>query len=265
MPLKRARLLAVGLAAAAGLAASSSAGGAEPSAPPPVARVAQDVVRQGARGVIVYVSASGKEYAATAGAERPSASRRFRAGSITKTFTAAIVLQLVQEGMLGLADTLEQHLPGVVPRGREITVRHLLGHRSGLENYTNFPYWPWLKQALASAATRPIDILRFAASQPLVVEPGSAVMYSNTNYIALGLVIEQVTGSSFADELQRRILDPLGLDHTELPTTRSPSDVVEDEVAAEEPDWRSPIAAWAAGTSSDVAGSSQSPAASFQT
>jgi D-alanyl-D-alanine carboxypeptidase len=248
MLVKRARLVAVGLAAAAGFVATSSAGSAEPSAPPPVARVAQDVVRQGARGVIVYVSTPGKEYAATAGAERPGANQRFRAGSITKTFTAAIVLQLVQEGKLGLGDTLEQHLPGVVPRGRDITVRQLLRHQSGLENYTNLPHWPWLKQALGSAATRPIDILRYAGSQPLVVEPGSAVMYSNTNYIALGLVIEQVTGSSYADELQRRILDPLGLDHTELPSTRSPSEVEEDEVAADEPDWRNPIAAWAAGS-----------------
>jgi D-alanyl-D-alanine carboxypeptidase len=244
----RTRLLAVGLAAAAGLVGSASAGGAEPSAPPPVARIAQDVVRQGARGVIVYVSTPGKEYAATAGAERPSASQRFRAGSITKTFTAAIVLQLVQEGKLGLGDTLEQHLPGVVPRGREITVRQLLRHQSGLENYTNLPHWPWLKQALASASTRPLDILRYAGSQPLVVEPGGTVIYSNTNYVALGLVIEQVTGSSYGDELKRRILEPLGLDHTELPTTRSPSEVEEDEVASDEPDWRNPIAAWAAGS-----------------
>jgi D-alanyl-D-alanine carboxypeptidase len=238
----------VGLAAAAGLVATSSAGSAEPSAPPPVARVAQDVVRQGARGVIVYVSTQGKEYAAIAGTERPSASQRFRAGSITKTFTAAIVLQLVQEGKLGLGDTLEQHLPGVVPRGRDITVRQLLSHHSGLENYTNLPHWPWLKQALASASTRPLDILRYAGSQPLVAEPGSVVWYSNTNYIALGLIIEEVTGSSYGDELKRRILDPLGLDHTELPTTRSPSDVSEDEVAPDEPDWRNPIAAWAAGS-----------------
>ena len=76
------------------------------------------------------------------------------------------------------------------------------------------------KDASKSPSIRPIDILRFAGSKPLAFEPGSQWSYSNTNYIALGLVIEQVTGRSYADALERRIFQPLELDATELPQTR---------------------------------------------
>ena len=137
---------------------------------------------------------------------------------MTKTFTATIVLQLVQEAKLGLTAPLEDHVPGVIPRGDEITIRHLLQHRSGLANITDYP--SWLKRALRSASIRPIHTLRFAGSKPLAFEPGTRARYSNTNYIALGLVIEKVTGHKYAQELEQRILAPLGLDQTELPETR---------------------------------------------
>ena len=164
----------------------------------------------GAKSLIVFVSAGGKEYVATAGTSRPKADQRFRIGSVTKTFTATIVLQLVQEGTLGLDSTLEDHVPGVVPRGEEITIRHLLQHRSGLADITEYP--EWLNKAERSPSTSPINSLRFAASKPLAFKPGTRARYSNTNYIALGLVIEKVTGRSYAEELEQRVLDPLGLD-----------------------------------------------------
>ena len=167
--------------------------------------------------MIVFVSDRGKEHAATAGTSQPSADQRFRIGSVTKTFTATIVLQLVEEGKLRLESTLEDHVPGVVPRGDEITVRQLLEHRSGLANVTAFP--AWMKQAERSSSTRPLGTLRFAGSHPLEFDPGSRYRYSNTNYIALGLVIEKVSGHTYARELERRILKPLGLDRTELPKT----------------------------------------------
>jgi TolB protein len=176
----------------------------------------------GASG-IVYVSVGGKEYAATTGTRRPKADQRFRIGSVTKTFTATIVFQLMQEGKLRLDSTLNELLPGVVPRGEETTIRHLLGHRSGLANITEYPRW--LDRAERSPSTSPINTLRFAASKPLVFTPGSRERYSNTNYIALGLVIEKVTGRSYAEELEERILDPLGLERTELPTTRRLADL----------------------------------------
>jgi TolB protein len=208
-----------GLVVCIGLVVTSASAGTEQtrSAPPPVKRVALEL-RSGAKSVIVFVSDGGKEYVATAGTRHPKADQRFRVGSVTKTFTATIVLQLVQEGKLRLDSTLEEHLPGVVPRGGEITIRHLLGHRSGLANITEYP--EWLKEAERSPSTSPINSLRFAASKPLAFEPGTQERYSNTNYIALGLVIEKVTGLSYAEELKERVLDPLGLERTELPTTR---------------------------------------------
>ena len=214
--LSAAVLVAIGLAGASGAASAPSPGEASNS-PPPVEQVAQALAGPGVRSVIVFVSDRGKEHAATAGTSQPSADQRFRIGSVTKTFTATIVLQLVEEGKLRLESTLEDHVPGVVPRGDEITVRQLLEHRSGLANVTAFP--AWLKQAERSSSTRPLGTLRFAGSHPLEFDPGSRYRYSNTNYIALGLVIEKVSGHTYARELERRILKPLGLDRTELPKT----------------------------------------------
>ena len=170
--------------------------------------------------MIVFASVGDKSYVATAGTRRPKADQRFRVGSVTKTFTATIVLQLVDEGKLGLSSTLDDHVPGVVPRGKEITIRQLLQHQLGARELHGPEYESWGKDASKSPSTRPIDLLRFAGSKPLAFEPGSQWSYSNTNYIALGLVIEQVTGRSYADELERRILQPLELDATELPRTR---------------------------------------------
>jgi Tol biopolymer transport system component len=238
MPGRVHRLIAVGIVAMAAPAegAPAPAGGEESSAPPPVGRVLREMPPR-AKSVIVFVSVGGKEYAATAGTRHPKADQRFRIGSVTKTFTATIVFQLMQEGKLRLDSTLEAHLPDVVPRGGEITIRHLLGHRSGLANITDYP--GWLNQAERSPSTSPINSLRFAASKPLAFRPGSLERYSNTNYIALGLVIEKVTGRSYAEELEQRVLDPLGLSRTELPTTRRLSDL--DDAGS------NPNLSWAAG------------------
>jgi D-alanyl-D-alanine carboxypeptidase len=209
--------------------------GARP--PPPVERIAQELELGGADSVIVYAADGDREYAATAGSGPPDAEQRFRIGSVTKTFTAAIVLQLVAEGRLRLTDTLERHLPGVVPDGRKITIRDLLNHRSGLVNVTD--YSSWLEEAGQSRSTRPIDTLRFAASHPLAFSPGSEWRYSNTNYIALGLVIEKVTGHSYREVLEDRLLEPLELENTELPTTRQVRDL--DDLG------ENPQVSWAAG------------------
>jgi D-alanyl-D-alanine carboxypeptidase len=219
------------------LALISGCGGGSSSTPPPVERVAQELARGGAASVIVFVSDDGREFVATAGTRRPNADERFRIGSVTKTFTAAIVLQLAAEERLRLGDTLERYLPGVVPQGDKITIRRLLNHRSGLPNVTD--YERWLDQASRSPSTRPIDVLRFAASHPSTFPPGSRWGYSNTNYIALGLVIEEATGHTYRQELEQRILEPLELDSTELPKTRRLPDL-DDE-------GENPNVPWAAG------------------
>jgi D-alanyl-D-alanine carboxypeptidase len=204
---------------------------------PPVEQVAKQLGGGGAASVIVFVSDHGRNYVATAGIHPPSAGQRFRIGSVTKTFTATIVLQLAAEGRLRLSDTLERYLPGMVPGGERITIRQLLNHRSGLANVTD--YTLWLERASGSASTRPIEVLRFAASHPLTFPPGSRWKYSNTNYVALGLVIESATGHAYRQELERRILEPLGLESTELPRTRLVPDLDDDG--------ENPNVPWAAG------------------
>ena len=246
------------LATSVALTSVAAAGPNNTSVPPPVGRIARELAGGGARRVIVYASVGDKSYVATAGTRHPKADQRFRVGSVTKTFTATIVLQLVDDGKLRLSDTLEDQLPGVVPRGNEITIRQLLQHRSGLVDYTDDPYLPWLKGASRSPSTRPIDLLRFAGSKPLAFEPGSQWSYSNTNYVALGLVIEEVTGRSYAHELEQRIFRPLGLDGTELPQTRLLPDLGNDGAITPVPeypkghliydvDWANPDVSWAAG------------------
>ncbi len=207
------------------------------TSPPPVERIAKQLARDGGRSVIVYVSDDGHEYVATAGLDRPAPDQRFRAGSVSKTFAAAIVLQLVAEGRLRLSDTLERHLPGVVPAGSNITIRQLLQHRSGLASYTDDA--TWLEQANSSTSIRPIDILRHAGSLPMTFRPGTEWGYSNTNYIALGLVIEKLTGTTYREQLEERLLEPLDLERTELPTTSRVQDLNDPG--------QNPVVPWAAG------------------
>jgi D-alanyl-D-alanine carboxypeptidase len=170
----------------------------------------------------VFVADGRRTFAAAAGPHaRPD--QRFRAGSVTKTFTATIVLQLADERKLELSDPVSRYLPGLVPAGRHITIRQLLHHSSGLAELSDDT---WLK-AERSTTTRPADIVRFAVSLRPAFRAGTSWSYSNANYIALGLVVEKVTGHSYAEELSQRILDPLELKHTELATTRRPPDLTD--------------------------------------
>ncbi|GGW90537.1 serine hydrolase [Streptomyces lomondensis] len=142
-------------------------------------------------------------------------SDHFRAGSITKTFIATVVLQLAAEHRLALSDTVEQHLPGLVRGagndGRALTLRSLLTHTSGLYDFT-----------AATGGTTPVtprQALRIALTHPPAAR--GRFSYSNTNYVLLGLVIEQVTGHSYAAEAERRIITPLRLTGTSFPGSRS--------------------------------------------
>ncbi|MBN2306165.1 MAG: beta-lactamase family protein [Anaerolineae bacterium] len=144
----------------------------------------------------------------------------FQIGSITKTFTAALVLQLAEEGVLTIEDPLADWLPdtaAVLPHGDTITLHHLLQHTSGVYDYTNSSE---LIAQYFQNPTQPIDP-QFVVDY--VVEhhrarfaPGEDWAYSNTNYLLLGLVIEAATGQSYVDVLHSRILEPVGLAHTYL-------------------------------------------------
>lgn len=146
---------------------------------------------------------------------------RFRIGSVTKTFLATVALQLVAKHRLGLDDTVASHLPGVLGAGDRIKIRQLLNHSSGLhEVLETFPSprsAEFLKLRWQTWTTA--ELVARVASKPLLFEPGTRASYSNTNYLVLAMVIEQVTGHSYAQEIKDRIILPLHLDATSLPGT----------------------------------------------
>ncbi|MFG3284587.1 serine hydrolase domain-containing protein [Streptomyces sp. NPDC048111] len=139
----------------------------------------------------------------------------FRAASITKSFVATVVLQLAGEGRLGLGDTVERYLPGLVRGhgndGRHLTLRSLLSHTSGLFNYT-------------ADDTAPVPLSPGAAlGIALAHSPGplGTYAYANTDYVLLGLIIHAVTGRTYAAEAERRIISPLHLTGTSFPGSRT--------------------------------------------
>ncbi len=145
---------------------------------------------------------------------------RFRIGSMTKMFVATVVLQLVAEHKVELDAPIERYLPGVVRGngndGREITVRELLQHTSGLPDYVQYLD---LQNVIADplAHYSPQDFLNIALAHPSLFTPGTGWSYSNTNYVLAGLLIEAVTGHSYGEEINRRIIEPLGLHNTSVP------------------------------------------------
>jgi D-alanyl-D-alanine carboxypeptidase len=149
---------------------------------------------------------------------RPAPGGQFRVGSITKTFVATVMLQLVGERRLALDDTLERWLPGAIPNGARITIRNLLQHTSGVFDYTEVLFASVEDVLRARYRTfRPEELVALAAAQPPVFEPGTSWAYSNTNYVLLGLIVRRVTGHAYGTEVTRRILRPLGLRGTEVP------------------------------------------------
>lgn len=186
------------------------------------------IVREGAVGAVVEVRDDRGVWRATSGVVEVGKSRpvptagRFRIGSITKTFVATVVLQLVDEGRLQLDDTVEQWLPGVVPDGENITLRHLLSHSSGLYDYLRtlpFPPSPEFLENRFRTWTAKELIDRALAYPPSFERPGSAFSYSNTNYALLGDLIEAATGHTYSEEVERRILRPSRLRDTTVPGT----------------------------------------------
>jgi CubicO group peptidase (beta-lactamase class C family) len=137
---------------------------------------------------------------------------KFRIGSLTKQFTAALVLLLQQDGKLAVSDPISKLLPDAPAAWSKITVSELLHHTSGIPDFTDDPRFPvW------SASPRtPKEIVALVAAKPLDFPTGSKFAYSNTNYEVLGAIIERVSGKSYADVLKSRLLDPLGLHDTGL-------------------------------------------------
>jgi D-alanyl-D-alanine carboxypeptidase len=132
-------------------------------------------------------------------------------GSITKTFVAVVVLQLADEGRLDLDAGIDRFLPDLADGGA-ITPRQLLQHTSGLGEYENQP----AVLADRQRSWAPDELIAVAEAGGRVGEPGEAHHYSNTNYVVLGEVIEQVTGHTWADEVRTRIVEPLHMSNTDV-------------------------------------------------
>ncbi|HEU4763237.1 MAG TPA: serine hydrolase domain-containing protein [Gemmatimonadales bacterium] len=157
-------------------------------------------------GKITYTNAFGMARFSPARPARPD--MHYAIGSISKQFTAACVLLLVQEGKLSLDDPVSKFFPELT-RANEVTIRNLLTHTSGYEDYAPQDYTipAWTKPSSAQA------IIHEWATKPLDFDPGTQYQYSNTNFNIVGLIVEKASGEPFWQFLSERILTPLHLDH----------------------------------------------------
>ncbi|MEU7894137.1 serine hydrolase domain-containing protein [Nonomuraea sp. NPDC049152] len=241
------RVTVTALAAALLAGAATPAVAAADSSAVPAAAAGQDrpelqeatqaFVDAGFAGVQVRVHDERGEWTGSAGVRKlgqsvkPPTNGRFWTGSVIKPFTATLVLQLVAEGKIGLDAPVAGYLPRLGLDER-ITVRMLLQHTSGVFNYTGEYYEDgtvvpgipatgnaWLANRFKSY--RPQELARVALSKPPRFEPGTDQNYSNTNYTLALLLIEKVTGRSYAEELKRRILRPLRMRDTVVAGNRT--------------------------------------------
>ncbi|MFE4582106.1 serine hydrolase domain-containing protein, partial [Streptomyces chartreusis] len=199
-------------------------------------KAAEAAVGAGVPGVTVTARDGHGTWSATAGVgnlttgKPRSADDRYRVGSITKTFVATVLLQLEAEGRLSLDDSVDEWLPGLVRGnghdGRQITLRQLLNHTSGIFNYTadeGFGRTYFLKDGFFEHrydTKKPAELVALAMTHEPDFAPGTSWNYSNTNYVLAGMVIEKATGRPYGAEVRDRIIKPLHLTGTSVPGTR---------------------------------------------
>lgn len=203
-----------------------------PEVPAEMVRTLQDRIDLWARrdthhGVSAsVVLADGAQWAGTAGESAPGvpldAGDLIQIASITKTMTAAVILQLVDEGVLRLEDTVSRWLAPIANVNGAITLRQLLNHTSGVANYTGAGLA--LGQAIAddpSHVFTPHELLRFAGAASFA--PGASTQYTNAAFLLLGMVAEQATGRAITELYRQRLFGPLGLDAILMPGLEEPT------------------------------------------
>ena len=185
----------------------------------------------------------------------PTATQHMRIASIAKAFSGAVALHLVEEGRLGLDDTIGQRRPDLPKAWAAVTVRQMLNHTSGLPDYTTSDAFAKQARERPRAYVAPTEVVGWVARDPLVFAPGSRYEYSNTDNIVVGLIAESVTGTPYPTLLKDIVFGPAKLTQTSFPTRRislptpfihgyvvspdaAPSDVTE---------FLSPSGAWASG------------------
>lgn len=183
--------------------------------------VLRTALRQGAPGAMARIDDRGSVQRAVTGVADRKTRRtistldRFRIGSVTKTFTAVVLLQLVDEKKLELDASVNRYLPGLLPDDR-ITVRHLLSHRSGLYDYTNDMFSSSVSgfEAVRTKVFTFHQLVNRSLRHARTNRPGAAYSYSNTNFIVAGMLIRKLTGHSVGTAYRSRIIKPLKLRDT---------------------------------------------------
>ncbi|MFF7279709.1 serine hydrolase domain-containing protein [Streptomyces griseorubiginosus] len=177
-----------------------------------------------ATAVLVHAEGPAGPWSAAAGVadvttgEPARHEHRFRIGGVTKTFLAATVLAMAEDGLLDLDEPVDRQLPGLLRA--PVTTRQLLDHTSGLADESDVRYndTPWFLRHRLDTFT-PEQLLARPLRQPLDFAPGTAQQITRANYVVVGLLVERVGGRGYAKEIEERVLRPLGLDATTLPGT----------------------------------------------
>lgn len=135
----------------------------------------------------------------------------FRLGSVTKQFTSAAVMMLVEQGKISLQDPIDKYLPGYPMQGHVVTVEHLLTHTSGIQSYTDIPGWMKTRIQADLTVQQLIDGFK---NEPMQFAPGTKYRYNNSGYVLLGAIIEKVSGQSYGSFVSEKIFKPLGMTHS---------------------------------------------------
>ena len=143
-----------------------------------------------------------------------------RIGSVTKTFTATLLLKAADKGLLSLDDTIDQYVKGV-PNGDEITLRQMSDMTSGIASYTEDKQWvnEWLSDP--TRVWKPEELAQIGIKESTLFDPGTGWFYTNTNYVLLGLVLKQLTGKPIGQLYSEWIIKPLHLKETSFPGANS--------------------------------------------
>src|SRR5215217_6297840 len=180
-----------------------------------------------------------------------------RIGSVTKTFTATLLLKAADKGLLSLDDPIDKYVKGV-PNGDKITLRQMSDMTSGIASYTEDKQWVKEWSSDPTRVWKPEELAQIGIKDSPLFEPGTGWFYSNTNYVLLGLVLEQVTGKPIGELYREQIIESLGLKNTyfpdpadsSIPDPHAQGYTLQGKSSGEKPidstDW-SPSVAWTAG------------------
>lgn len=184
----------------------------------------------------------------------PRPTDHMRIASVAKAFSGAVALNLVRAGRLGLDDTIAQRLPEMPAAWGAVTVRQMLNHTSGLPDYTKSRGFANQVASDPGGYVSPGTVIDWVRSDPLEFRSGSRYEYSNTDNIVVALIVESITGASYADALQEIVFGPAGLRQTSLPSKLAlPNPFIHGYITAphEKPEdvstLISPSGAWASG------------------